>query len=109
MLVRSHVPIVWSAVIFVPLLLPSAILPRVIAELWPDIVRLIHYEDMVADPAAALRIASDLCGIPMQHSPLPELGDDRGCAAPYRALMAAELAKPYDAQLSRIKRRHCWS
>ena len=64
-----------------------------LAEKLPGIVRIIRYEDMVADPPAALRIAAELCGIPMQHGPLPELGDDRGCAAPYREFMAAELAK----------------
>jgi tetratricopeptide (TPR) repeat protein len=64
-----------------------------LADKLPDIVRVIRYEDMVADPAAALRTAADLCGLPMQHGALPELGDDRGCAAPYRAVMSAELAK----------------
>ena len=34
LLMRSHLPIVGSAVIFVPLRLPIAILPGVIAELW---------------------------------------------------------------------------
>ena len=62
-----------------------------LAEKLPDIVRVIHYEDMIADPAAALRVAADLCGLPMQHGPLPEIGDDRGCAGPYRRLMAAAL------------------
>jgi len=32
-------------------------------------------------------------GIPMQHGPLPAIGEDRGCAAPYQEFMAAELAK----------------
>src|SRR5712672_444085 len=34
LLMRSHLPIVGSAVIFVPLHLPIAILPGVITELW---------------------------------------------------------------------------
>jgi len=55
----------------------------------PHIVRVIRYEDMVADPVTALGIAADLCGIPMRHGPLPQIGDDRGCAAPYRELMAS--------------------
>jgi hypothetical protein len=55
-------------------------------------VHVIRYEDMVADPAAALRAAADLCGVPMTDRPLPVLGDDRDAAAPYRQFMAAELA-----------------
>jgi tetratricopeptide (TPR) repeat protein len=54
----------------------------------PGISRVIHYEDMVADPAAALRAAAELCGLPAAEGRLPTLGDDRGCAAPYRELMA---------------------
>jgi sulfotransferase family protein len=57
----------------------------------PDHVHIIRYEDMVADPAAALRVAADLCGLPMPEGPVPAVGDDRGCAEPYRQLMAAEL------------------
>src|SRR5262249_22282303 len=56
------------------------------------IVRIIHYEDMVDDPAAALRTAAELCGLPMTTAALPEVGDDCGCATPYLPLMAAELA-----------------
>lgn len=65
----------------------------VLAEKLPDITRAIHYEDMVADPAGALRVAADLCGLPMNHGTLPAIGDDRGCAAPYREFMAAELGR----------------
>ena len=56
------------------------------------LVRVIRYEDMIADPAAALRAAADLCGLPMPRGPLPPLGDDRGCAGPYQALMAGGAA-----------------
>jgi tetratricopeptide (TPR) repeat protein len=62
-----------------------------LADKLPDIVRVVHYEDMVADPAAALRVAAELCGLGMPQGPLPAIGDDRGCAEPYRQLMAAEL------------------
>ncbi len=59
-----------------------------LANKFPDIVRVIHYEDMIADPAAALRVGADLCGLPISKDhPLPVLGDDRGCAAPYREFM----------------------
>jgi tetratricopeptide (TPR) repeat protein len=63
----------------------------VLVEKLPDITRVVHYEDMVADPAAALRVAADLCQLPMNHSPLPEIGDDRGCAEPYREFLKSAL------------------
>jgi hypothetical protein len=63
----------------------------VLAEKLPDITRVVHYEDMVANPAGALGVAADLCGLPMTDAPLPMVGDDRGCAEPYRQLMAAAL------------------
>jgi tetratricopeptide (TPR) repeat protein len=62
---------------------------NVLAEKVPNIVRVIHYEDMVANPAAALRTALELCGLAMPTKPVPEIGDDRGCASPYREFMAA--------------------
>lgn len=55
----------------------------------PDHVRVIRYEDMVADPAGALRVAADLCGLAMTDKLLPPIGDDRGCAEPYKQFMAA--------------------
>jgi tetratricopeptide (TPR) repeat protein len=61
----------------------------VMAAKLPSVVRIVHYEDMIADPAAALRVAADLCGLPMTDKPLPSIGDDRGCAEPYREFMAA--------------------
>jgi hypothetical protein len=60
----------------------------VLADRFPDVIRVIGYEDMVDDPLAALRAAAELCGLPAEHGPLPVLGDDRGCAEPYRRLMA---------------------
>ena len=63
-----------------------------LAEKLPDHVRVIHYEEIIADPAAALRVATELCGLPPPAGPLPTLGDDRGCAAPYGQLIAAALA-----------------
>ena len=47
----------------------------------------IGYEDMVAEPEAALNTVAALCGLERSGEPLPELGDDRGCAEPYRARM----------------------
>src|SRR5262249_23479126 len=57
------------------------------AQKLPQIARVIHYEEMVANPAAALRTAAELCGLPMTDRPLPTVGDDRGCAGPYQALL----------------------
>jgi hypothetical protein len=62
-----------------------------LAKKLPDIVRVIDYEDMVANPAAAVRVAADLCGLPRADGPLPKVGDDRGCAEPYRDFIRAEL------------------
>jgi tetratricopeptide (TPR) repeat protein len=62
-----------------------------LAEKIPGATRVIEYEDMVAKPAAALRVVAELCGLPMTERPLPEIGDDRGCSEPYRQFMAAAL------------------
>lgn len=59
------------------------------AQKLPDHVRVVHYEDMVTDPAGALRVAADLCGLSWPDGPVPVVGDDRGCAEPYRKLMAS--------------------
>jgi hypothetical protein len=58
-------------------------------EKFPDFVRVARYEDMIADPAAVLREAADLCGLAVPEGPMPAVGDDRGCAEPYRRFMAA--------------------
>jgi hypothetical protein len=62
-----------------------------LAEKFAEIARVIHYEEMVANPPTTLRIAADLCGLSIRNSILPALGDDRGCAAPYRSFMATAL------------------
>jgi hypothetical protein len=61
------------------------------AEKFPDIVRMIHYEDMNANPAAALRAVAELCGLPAPRKPPTIVGGDPGCAAPYRQFMTAAL------------------
>ncbi|MEH6728871.1 MAG: sulfotransferase domain-containing protein, partial [Hyphomicrobiales bacterium] len=55
----------------------------------PDNVRIVHYEDMVENPTAALKVAADLCGLKMPKNPNLSVGDDRGCAEPYRDMMSA--------------------
>lgn len=62
-----------------------------LAEKFPKISLVIQYEDMIADPAAALNSAAELCGLELLEVTLPEIGDDRGCAEPYRAFMASAL------------------
>ena len=61
------------------------------AKKFPGTVRIITYEDMVANPAAAVRVAASLCGLSQTDRPLPEVGDDRGCAEPYHDFIRAEL------------------
>ncbi len=64
-----------------------------IAVRFPAIVRIIAYEDMIADPSTALGAVAQLCSLPMPDGELPELGDDRGAAAPYREFMQRALAR----------------
>lgn len=52
---------------------------------------LLHYEDIVANPKAARDAVARLCGVAAPTSPLPTLPDDRNCAAPYAAFIAAAL------------------
>jgi len=58
---------------------------------FPNIVRVITYEDMVADPAAARATAAELCGLSASDAPPPAIGSDIGCAAPYERLIATAL------------------
>jgi hypothetical protein len=54
----------------------------------PGITRIVQYEELVANPGEAMQIAADLCGLDIGKSIVPpEVGDDRGCAIPYRHLM----------------------
>jgi len=62
-----------------------------LAQRLPENVRIIQYEDLVVNPTGALRVAADLCGLPMPEQLTLADGDDRGCAEPYRQFMAAEL------------------
>ena len=63
------------------------------AEKFPNIVRVIRYEDMVADPAACLRTAAELCGLSIPNGLVPTVAGDPGCSAPYRQLMMTELER----------------
>jgi Flp pilus assembly protein TadD len=59
-----------------------------IAERLPEIARVVDYESMIDDPAGTLREVRQLCGLGAIEGPVPALGNDRNCAAPYRELMA---------------------
>jgi hypothetical protein len=61
------------------------------AEKFPDIVRVVHYEDMIGDPMVCLRTAAELCGLSVPNGLLPTVAGDPGCSAPYRQFMIAEL------------------
>lgn len=61
-----------------------------LAQKFPAISRVIHYEDMVADPLTALRTVAELCGAAVPERVPPTIGDDRGCAEPYRKFLAAQ-------------------
>src|SRR5262249_17984571 len=63
----------------------------VMAEKLPEIVRVVRYEEMVSDPKTVLRTIAGLCGLQLEHNPNPAMGTDRGCAEPYRDMMAAAL------------------
>jgi len=63
------------------------------AEKFPDIVRVIHYEDMIADPTACLRTAAELCGLSIPSGFFPTVAGDPDCSAPYRQLMMMELER----------------
>lgn len=55
----------------------------------PAISVVVRYEDVVADPQGALGMISDALKLGLViPDELPETGDDRDCAAPYRSLMA---------------------
>jgi hypothetical protein len=63
------------------------------AEKFPNIVRVVHYEDMIANPMVGLRTAAELCGLFMPNGLLPTVAGDPGCSAPYRQFMIAELER----------------
>lgn len=63
----------------------------VMAEKFPGMVRVIHYEDMIANPGSALRQAAELCGLSIGGEHSPAIAGDLACAAPYREFMSAEL------------------
>ena len=58
---------------------------------FPNIVRVVHYEDMIADPDLTLRMAADLCDISIHDRRSAIIAGDPGCAAPYREFISAEL------------------
>lgn len=64
-------------------------------DLWcaklPAISVCIDFEEMIGEPATALRRVADLCGAAALDDPLPEVGDDRNCSQPYRKFIDAAL------------------
>jgi len=62
------------------------------ADRFPDLVRVVNYEEIIGDPRSVLEKAAALCGLSMSQGTLPTIGDDRGCAKPYAHWIAAALA-----------------
>jgi hypothetical protein len=58
---------------------------------FPNIARVIHYEDMIANPDMALRTAAELCDVSIDDGHSITIAGDPGCAAPYREFISAEL------------------
>lgn len=56
-----------------------------LAERLPDHSRVIKYEDLIENPAAAIETAKEICDLGRDSTPALSLGDDRGCAAPYHS------------------------
>lgn len=51
---------------------------------FPDIVRVVKYEDMVEDPKRILDEVADFCNLPRLEGAVVSVPDDRGCSAPYK-------------------------
>jgi hypothetical protein len=58
-----------------------------VAARFPEIAKIITYEDMVADPAASLRTAAALCDLSLGNGTIPAVANDIGCGVPYKSLM----------------------
>ncbi len=63
-----------------------------VCEAFPTRCKVIHYDQLVADPKKSLEQMCALCDITPDYSSLPDIPDDRECSAPYRQMMAAEMA-----------------
>jgi tetratricopeptide (TPR) repeat protein len=57
---------------------------------FPDHIITVAYEDMVACPEATVKRVAEFCGLEPPEGELPDIGDDSGCAVPYRAWLDAE-------------------
>jgi tetratricopeptide (TPR) repeat protein len=64
-----------------------------LVDLWierlPQTAMAIDYGHMIEDPADVLARIAEFCSLAVPAKPLARLPDDRGCAAPYRHLIAA--------------------
>ncbi|MFW6028436.1 MAG: sulfotransferase [bacterium] len=63
----------------------------IMAARMPDNAIVINYEDMVADPDAALAKTAGLCGLEVRDTAPAIVGDDRGCGQPYAAFVRSAL------------------
>ena len=61
-----------------------------IAEKLPDVTRVLDYDGALDDPYATLQRVGELCGLSVARDTMPVLGNDRGCAKPYKEFMNAQ-------------------
>lgn len=54
---------------------------------FPNIVRVVAYDDMLEDPDSTLNSVADFCGLPRHKEKIGVVPDDRGCAQPYLEFM----------------------
>ena len=58
----------------------------------PGISRVMTYEEIVENPHGAQKLVAELCGVGLAGASVPDLGDDRGVAEPYREYLADALS-----------------
>ena len=61
-----------------------------LAQKYPDIVRIIKYEDLVTDVDGSMKQVTELCGIADHDRPFPSVGNDQGCAELYREFFLSD-------------------
>jgi hypothetical protein len=58
-----------------------------VARVFPDISRVLTYEDMLASPEGSIGEIAALCRLSVRAETIPPLHDDRDCARPYSGFL----------------------